>query len=406
MRVAVLGAGIQGACVALELASAGIHVDLYDMNDQCMTQASAQNEGKLHLGYVYGNDRSLGTARTLITGAITFSPLLRRWFGRDLDTIPVSAPFNYVIHTKSMLGVAEMENHFRNAHAIALEESHGTPADYFGADYCMAPTRMPDSACFGLYDRRSVAAAFKTGEISIDCEVLATLFRARLAADPKIRCFLKTLVLAAKPDDSVVTITYDVGGDRERARYDHVVNALWDGRLAVDRTAGLEPPRPWLFRIKHYLRLHAPGSHQTVPSTTMVLGPFGDAVVYGNDTLDLSWYPVGMRGASSMISPPDWPRVLDDVTATEVRDGILQGLGAIIPSIASLPQSDVETAVVKGGIIFAWGQTDIDDPLSLLHERQAIGPQSVGRYHTVDTGKLSMAPLFGKMVADRITQAG
>ncbi|PYR72438.1 MAG: FAD-binding oxidoreductase, partial [Acidobacteria bacterium] len=53
MQVAVLGAGLQGSCVAMELASAGISVDLFDKNDRCMSQASAQNEGKIHLGYLY-----------------------------------------------------------------------------------------------------------------------------------------------------------------------------------------------------------------------------------------------------------------------------------------------------------------------------------------------------------------
>lgn len=78
MHVAVLGGGLQGACVAMELASAGITVDLYDKNDRCMTQASAQNEGKIHLGYVYANDRTLSTARAMVKGAIVFSSLLRR----------------------------------------------------------------------------------------------------------------------------------------------------------------------------------------------------------------------------------------------------------------------------------------------------------------------------------------
>lgn len=74
MRVAVLGAGLQGACGAMELASRGIEVHLYDKNERCVTQASAQNKGKIHLGYVYANDRSLRTARKMIEGALSFAP--------------------------------------------------------------------------------------------------------------------------------------------------------------------------------------------------------------------------------------------------------------------------------------------------------------------------------------------
>ena len=38
MRVAVLGAGLQGACVALELSVHGVEVDLYEKRDYCLSQ--------------------------------------------------------------------------------------------------------------------------------------------------------------------------------------------------------------------------------------------------------------------------------------------------------------------------------------------------------------------------------
>lgn len=386
----------------MELASAGIAVDLYDENERFLTQASAQNEGKIHLGYVYAKDRSLHTARTLIRGAVTFAPLLRRWLGSAVETIPASAPFLYVVHARSMLADGEVEGHLHAAHAIALEESGGLAADYFGGDYRMAPARVPDREWEAVFDRRSVTAVFRTAEISVDPEALAALVRARLTGDPNIHCFPGARVQGAVPEPHGVTVAFEIAGRHARARYDHVVNALWDGRLAVDRTAGLEPARPWLYRVKHFVRLRASGIAAAVPSATIVLGPFGDVVSYGNGDLDLSWYPVGMRGSSSALSPPAWPRILDASAASAVRSGILDGLGEILPALASLPRSVVESGIVKGGIIFAWGETDIDDPRSVLHERYAIGPQSSGRYHTVDTGKLTMAPHFAKIVADRI----
>ena len=82
----------------MELASAGIDVDLYDKNDRCLTQASAQNNGKIHLGYTYACDRTLRTARTMVKGGTTFAPLLRRWLGSEIDRIPVSAPSYYAVH--------------------------------------------------------------------------------------------------------------------------------------------------------------------------------------------------------------------------------------------------------------------------------------------------------------------
>ena len=48
---------------------------------------------------------------------------------------------------------------------------------------------------------------------------------------------------------------------------------------------------------------------------------------------------------------------------------------------------------MRGGGIFAWGNKDIDDPRSELHQRFDVGVRA-GRYLTVDTGKLALAPLF------------
>ena len=406
-RVAVLGGGLQGACVALELASAGIAVDLYDKNERCLTQASAQNEGKLHLGYVYANDRSLRTARTMVAGAISFAPLMRRWLGSGLDTVAVSAPFHYVVHRDSLLRVAEVEEHFRAAHAIALEASNGEKVDYFGSDYRVAPRRMTTRACEALFDSRCAAASFATSEVGIDPEALAALVRARLAAESRIRCLVRAHVHGVEPGSEAVAVDVEIAGRRSRERYDHAVNALWDGRLAVDRTAGMAaPPRPWLYRVKHYLRLRARAGVNGIPSTTIVLGAFGDIAAYANGAFYLSWYPAGMRGSSAALSPPAWPLVLDDAAAREVQRSILAGLGDVVPNAAVLTEENVESVEVRAGIIFAWGRTEIDDPASGLHERHAIGPVSRGRYHSIDTGKLTMAPLFGKMVADRIREMG
>jgi len=406
MRVAVLGAGLQGACVAMELASRGIKVDLYEKNELCVTQASAQNEGKIHLGYVYANDRSLRTARKMIEGAFAFTPLMRRWIGNAVDTLPVSKPFYYAVHKASLLTVDEVESHLASCHAIALENRRNTKTDYFGFDPCVRPARLSDSECDSLLNTRLVSAVFRTPEIAIDPELLATAVRARLSADSRIRCRLGTLVQSAEAMADGVWIESLNGSERTRQKYDHAVNCLWAERLRVDQTAGVEPARPWIYRIKYNLRLRSVRQSQTIPSVTIVLGPFGDIVGYDPKSFYLSWYPVGMRGASSELAPPNWPLAVDENVSIEIRSGIIEGLRAIVPSVAQFSAGNVESCRLKAGIIFAWGESDIDDAGSGLHERHMIGPESHGRYHTIDTGKLTTAPLFANEMADRITHVG
>jgi hypothetical protein len=386
----------------MELASRGVRVDLYDKNRQCLSQASAQNEGKIHLGYVYANDRSLRTARTMLKGAISFAGLLRRWVGCGIDRIPVSTPFYYVVHAESLLAVDQIEHHLRSSHEIAIDEGRGAEPDYFGADYRVPPEKLSRRECDLLFDRQHMAAAYRTQEMGIDPEALAPLVRARLSDDPGIQCVLNARVSGVAREGNGLTIDFDIDGSRGRERYDHVVNALWDGRLAVDKTFGVSPRASWLFRIKHYLRVRTAGSASGLPSATIILGAFGDIVAYGNGEIYLSWYPAGMRGASRDLSPPAWPFELDRAASDGLRKEIVEGLETIVPSVGRLGSDSIGTADVRGGIIFAWGKTDIHDPASGLHQRHAIGPQSFGQYHTIDTGKLTMAPLFGKIVADRI----
>src|SRR5581483_3517720 len=60
--------------------------------------------------------------------------------------------------------------------------------------------------------------------------------------------------------------------------YDQVINALWSGRLAIDRQMGLDPSRRWIYRHKFGSRISVALTPQQLPSVTMVLGPFADIV--------------------------------------------------------------------------------------------------------------------------------
>src|SRR5262245_56905214 len=112
MRIAVLGAGLSGACAALELAEAGHEVDLCDRERVPLSQASYGNEGKIHLGLVYALDRSGRTARTMLEGALSFRPLLARWLGAEAIRKSTSDRFIYAVHRDSMASAASIRRHF------------------------------------------------------------------------------------------------------------------------------------------------------------------------------------------------------------------------------------------------------------------------------------------------------
>ena len=76
-----------------------------------------------------------------------------------------------------------------------------------------------------------------------------------------------------------------------------------------------------------------------------------------------------------------------------------------VPLAMVLAVLEARCIELRGGAIVAWGASDIADPDSGLHERWRVGPRSYGPYHSVDTGKYCLAPLFAMEVADRILPA-
>jgi hypothetical protein len=77
-------------------------------------------------------------------------------------------------------------------------------------------------------------------------------------------------------------------------------------------------------------------------------------------------------------------------------------LAQIVPSLSVIDPARLVDAQVKGGVIVAWGETDIYDPGSELHKRYEIGVTSKGGYHSIDPGKLTLAPYFAEQCAERI----
>ena len=66
------------------------------------------------------------------------------------------------------------------------------------------------------------------------------------------------------------------------------------------------------------------------------------------------------------------------------------------------PLTGFKIQTVDAGIIAAWGATDIDDPRSALHERHEIGVHDHDGWFSVDTGKLTTAPLFAQQLVDLV----
>ena len=404
MRVGVLGGGLQGCCAALALAERSAKVTLFDKNDALLSRAAVANEGKIHLGYMYAGDPTLSTAKTMMAGALAFAPFFDRYLGQPAQSFSVSDPATYVVHRDSQQSAEEIFAYLRTTHALINEAAEGRSRAYFGKD--LRAELRPWSAAEreAEFDPATALAAFSTPEIAINPLTLARTVGECIAAHPliEVRCN-RTIVGAEEERDGICVLSEGQDG-LCRDRFDHVVNALWDGRLGLNEALGYRASRPWLHRLKYGVSFRLP-EVRPPPSVTFVLGPFGEVVTYGDGFIYLTWYPECLQAACTDVTPPDWATFPPEPLRSRILTGTFRALSAIVPSLRDLDAERLPEACVKGGVIVAWGKTDIYDRASELHRRYEIGVTTEGRFHSVDPGKLTMAPYFAEICAERIAPA-
>ncbi|MFM7322268.1 MAG: NAD(P)/FAD-dependent oxidoreductase [Armatimonadota bacterium] len=399
-KVAVVGAGLAGVSVALELASRGMSVVLIDQDVRPVNRASRRNEGKIHLGFVYANEPDRETMRLMVDGAMVFGPLMRRWLGRCPEA---STQFQYLVHCESVVTPEEFAVHCAavETYARAVQETR-PDADYLGA----RPGRFwrPSSpeALETVGAGGEIAAAFVTEERAVDTDLLSLALAKRVLEDDNIDFQGGVEVNRFEQAGTGYRLHGTRDGAPWQSRADLLVNCTWERRSALDATLGIAPPADILHRLKYRLILKVPPVWRDAVSMTMVVGPYGDIVIRRDGTAFLSWYPVGRQGWSTDIEPPrDWDAPSsgrpDPVTANRVADGILSNLDRFYPGIGAS-----EVLQIDAGPIVAIGRSDVGDKGSGLHHRCEVGYREHGTYFTLDPGKLTTAPLFGVRLAERI----
>jgi len=400
MRVAVLGAGLTGAGTALELARHAIPVTLIDQDPWPMNRASLRNEGKIHLGLIYANTGTLDTATLQLKGALRFRRLLARWLGSDANRLRRSTPFWYVVANDSLLTPDQLSEHYdalERVYSQSIREDESL--DYLGE----RPRKLWEPCSRTQMNERfrsdRLLASFATAEVAIDTNELARLVRAAIAASPYIQLMPGHRVRGVSRTNGLLRVEGSTPDGSWAIEADHVVNALWENRMAIDATVGVTAEPGWVHRLKYRVIAALPDRLRNAPSVTMVLGAYGDVVIRPDATAYLSWYPSGLRGWTHELAPPDaWAEACcAEATTTErndIADQFITHIDAWYPGIR-----DCVPLTVDAGVIVAYGRTDVCDPRSSLHERSRIGVTSYDGYHSAEPGKLTTAPLVAFQAA-------
>lgn len=420
--VAVLGAGIMGACLALALAQRGYKVDLIDQADMPVTGASLHNEGKLHLGFVYAKDPTGNTHTIMLRGSLAFARILKQLTGCSADDFQVSAPFQYFVPNDSQLDILSIEDHFQAVEAAIHTQIDRSSDCYLDLSISQFHRRNSIREHARLFVPEKTLASFTTEERAVSPAAVALILRQAVKNQANINFLAKTEVVGVTrlaTDDIKVAMAHHQQAVHKQ--YASVANCLWENKLRIDKSAGIATHESWLLRYKATIHISGlPADHGDIPSATGILGTYGDVVRHQDGSYYLSWYPrcrlaqtlgEDAQGLHHAIHQSELYGADNDTLSigqrqfqdTFVNDNI-RAMATYIPSLTPLLNLK-KNYRLGGGIILAKGVTDIDDPDSFLHQRAGIGPRAYGSFISVNTGKYCTAPLFALEAADMMAEA-
>jgi hypothetical protein len=402
----VLGAGIQGVCVALMLQKHGYRVRLIDKSHDVLNRTSLTYEGKLHLGFVYGMDKTRQTGRRMIRDALHFAPCLDYLLGGKEDWSQFrSKPNIYLVAPDSMLSPEEVHAYFEKLDTYFHETCRTDERLHYLGDRpaCVfQKTAIPDYVAPGV-----ASAAFLTAEVSVDQWRLKQLLKQRLAAASSIDLLLEHEVQEIRATSNGFAVECRRGdGTATTFESEIVCNCLWEKRIHFDRALGITDEAPQSLRLKYGLIVETDAFLRGLHSLTMIHGPYGNIVVSeNNDRTFCSWYPSGMKGLMEYADLPEtWEKACDGHASTALIEHLRrEHLAAFRKILPGLP--DLKVIAVKGGVILAEGSKDISERDSAFHARNDTPVREKAGYYSVNTSKYTSAPrntlLFERMITPR-----
>jgi len=398
-RVAILGAGIMGASLALMLARRGLDVFLFDREDSPVGRASRWNEGKIHLGYLYAAAPTTSTAQAMIPGGLAFGRIVSDLIGGDVCGHATREDDIFLVHRHSVVGVEAIRARFDAVDALI--RGHAEAGAYL-ADVSAARSRQLSRAELDeVSGSDDIVAGFEVPERSVDTQWVADRFGDALRAQEGLHLILGTTVRRVTRAECAGAGRWRVIGDPDLdVLFDFVVNALWEGRLEIDATAGLEPEHEWLhrYRLALFARTHA---EVKARSALVCVGPFGDLKNYNGRDFYVSWYPTGLVAQGNGVTLESPVPLTAQQERRFVAD-VIAGLGPLLPATRRVLEA-AESIDVRGGFVFASGSGSLADPGASLHRRDRFGVRRMGSYFSVDTGKYSTAPWLAARLAQEIS---
>jgi len=205
-HVAVIGGGIFGCLISIELARRGCVVNLYERNSEIMVGASLNNQNRLHLGYHYPRDDN--TALQCIKGFNKFKLAFSNCVLGDFQN-------NYYISSRdSKVSMPEYEEFCRRV---------GLPVSPVSVDF---PVEV-----------QNVMGGLSTKEVVYDSRLLAQEVQ-ELLAQSKVSVFCNHDITGVNKDASA---KFNLkSGNVEVGKFNKVINCTYANYNRFNKDLGLD----------------------------------------------------------------------------------------------------------------------------------------------------------------------
>jgi len=390
-KALVLGGGIQGCCIALMLRKHGYDVKIVDKSNDIINRSSLNQEGKIHLGFIYGLDASLKTGKKLLLDALYFAPYLEYLLGKKVNWEKLkSSNFNYLVAKDSMLSPDEVDAYFQTLQTIYRQYLEDENLTYLGKrpNTIFKKISLPAQVNPDFFE-----ACFATEEVAIHHKSIKEIIKTKIQSENISLCLNQRVTSAKRIPNGFMVETHSEDDGIRQLESDVVFNCLWEGRMALDKEMGIQIEKGYNIRLRYGIFMKMPPSLQGLPTFVVIQGPYGDFVNYpqSNEAF-FSWYPSSMKDMIIDRSmPPSWEEACEGHISNTLRQSLLNEnynhLHRLIPTL-----TEFEDSTIVGGVIVAKGHHDIHDPNSKLHERSDFPITQDDGYFSINTGKFTSAP--------------
>jgi FAD dependent oxidoreductase len=389
-EIGILGGGIQGCCMALLFRKLGYRVTIIDQADDIMTRSSANQEGKIHMGFIYSNDLSFKTGTKMMLDALHFSYCMEYLLDEKIQWENLkSEKFIYLVPYDSLIAHDQIEAYFNKLQQLYTELLITHPhLSYLGEKpitiFNKAP--VPDGI-----DPAFFKYCFQTEEVAILQNILKDYIKKALIKNG-IEIILNESITRV---DRIPEGRFCVTTHQQTYAYDRIINCLWENQVMVDQQLGLESRNENNLRLKFGILSNYIEELASLPSVSIVSGPYGDFVnfPYPEDRkMYFSWYPVSRYGMIiDQEVPDDWIHISNgnmDIALIEYQFAKHLEIYRQLFSRSF----HFNSPKLVAGIVVANGKDDINNLNSKLHHRNEEPIYHKDGYYSISTGKYTSAP--------------